>query len=36
VLVPGVYTVTAAGSAPVPAALEKGAPRPAIAKIRVK
>jgi beta-glucosidase len=36
VLVPGVYTVSAAGSAPVQAALEKGAPRPAIAKITVK
>jgi beta-glucosidase len=36
VLVPGVYTVTAASSAPVPAALEKGASRPVIAKITVK
>jgi beta-glucosidase len=33
VLVPGVYTVTAAGSAPVPAAVEKGAAQPVSAKI---
>ncbi|MDR2247367.1 MAG: glycoside hydrolase family 3 C-terminal domain-containing protein [Treponema sp.] len=36
VLVPGVYTVTAAGAAPVPAALEKGAAKPVTAKITVQ
>jgi beta-glucosidase len=36
VLVPGTYTVIAAGAAPLPVAEEKGAPKPAGAKIRVK
>jgi beta-glucosidase len=36
VLVPGVYTVTAAAAAPVPAAVEKGAAKPVVAKILVK
>jgi hypothetical protein len=35
-LVPGVYTVTAANAAPVPAAAEKGAARPVTAKITVQ
>ncbi|MDR1420420.1 MAG: glycoside hydrolase family 3 C-terminal domain-containing protein [Treponema sp.] len=36
VLVPGSYTVTAAGAAPVPAALEKGAAEPVRAVITVR
>jgi beta-glucosidase len=36
VLVPGVYIVTAAAAAPVPVAVEKGAPKPVAAKITVK
>ncbi|MDR1902971.1 MAG: glycoside hydrolase family 3 C-terminal domain-containing protein [Treponema sp.] len=36
VLVPGTYTVIAAGAAPVPVAEEKGAPKPVSANIRVK
>jgi beta-glucosidase len=35
VLLPGSYTVIAADAAPVPAAVEKGAPAPAAAKITV-
>jgi beta-glucosidase len=35
VLVPGSYTVIAAGAAPVPVATEKGAPSPAQTKIKV-
>jgi beta-glucosidase len=36
VLVPGTYTVTAAGAAPIPAAVHKGAPQPVSAKIEVE
>ena len=36
VLLPGSYTVIAADAAPVPAAVEKGAPAPVTAKIEVK
>jgi beta-glucosidase len=36
VLVPGVYTVIAADAAPVPVAIERGAPAPVQAKITVK
>ncbi|MDR1948387.1 MAG: glycoside hydrolase family 3 C-terminal domain-containing protein [Spirochaetaceae bacterium] len=35
VLVPGVYTVSAGDAAPLPAAVEKGAPRPVCAKVTV-
>ncbi|MDR2094737.1 MAG: glycoside hydrolase family 3 C-terminal domain-containing protein [Treponema sp.] len=36
VLVPGTYTVIAAGAAPLPVAEERGAPKPVSAKITVK
>jgi len=35
-LVPGSYTITAADAAPVPVAVEKGAPKPVSAKIEIK
>jgi beta-glucosidase len=35
VLIPGVYTLSACDAAPVPVAVEKGASRPACAKVRV-